>query len=380
MTLLTDPALIGAAPAVHILVIAVGRYPYLMGGDANEASRLPKHGQLGQLASPVPSAEAVVHWLQKEFTPHSAPLKSIEVLSSPDGSYTDWMGKPIQIEASTMPNVHRAIKEWAARGNASPGNVLMFYFCGHGVSNGDVHSLLLENFGDDHNDPFNTGAIDIARLMDGLRGKEATQQLFIIDACRTFNNPAFKDYGEFRGLPIISGSALARLDIVEQAALWATSLGALAYGIPGVPSVFTSAMLHAMKGAGALQDEDDGRWVIAPDVLRLGINFIIRRQLGADSIQYATLDRMVRNIKFHTLIDGPSVPVAVQCLPKERNISAAFKCSSGASRPVGVAEPWHLDLRLNPYSFEAEFEDIGKKTKDATPHPPYAIVMIDTNI
>nr|WP_308612998.1 caspase family protein [Massilia eburnea] len=377
MTLLTDPAQIDAEPAVHVLVIAVGRYPFLKDGDADQ--RLPEHGELGQLASPVPSGEALVDWLKSEFKPHSAPLKSIEVLSSPGGNFTDWNGAHVEVAPPTMANVRRTVKEWAARGDTSPNSVLMFYFCGHGLSNGEVHSLLLENFGDDADDPFNTGAIDIVAMMDGTRGKKATQQLFFLDACRSFKNSAFKKYGEARGQPIINGAALARLDVVEQAALWASKLGALAYGIPGKPSVFTSAMLHAMKGAGALQDEVDGSWVIAPEFLRLGINFIIQRMPGAPPEQYATLDRMAKNIKIHSLPGDPTVPVAVLCKPRERTRFAAFACSSGESRPVGAADPWHLDLGMDLYSFEADFEDIGKKSKKATPHPPYAIVSFDAN-
>lgn len=373
MTLLFDQTPNPPAPAVHILVIAVGTYPYLRGGAEQE---MVPNGGLGQLESPVASAEAFCQWLQTDFKPRNLPIGSIEVLSSAGGNFLDPDGTVVQVLTPTMKNVRKAVASWTARGNQHEDNFTLFYFCGHGVSSGIVHSLLLEDFGEDVNDPFNTGAIDAALFMDGVGAKGAKSQLFLIDACRTVDHAAFAGLGAQRGAPIISAPPNTRLGIVEQACLWATSLGALAYGMPGQPSVFMLAMLHAMQGGGAKQDSDDGSWFIDPDMLKMSTNHIIQRvpAFSNAALQYTTLDRMVKGLAVHKLPGEPSVPVKVHCIPASRNALTTFSCSSGAERGNGPAEPWHLDLKYDHYTFNAAAGDIETATKAAMAHPPYAIV------
>lgn len=377
MTLLTKIVKKPSAPAVHVLVIAVGDYPFLDQGLSKRP--LAPNGGLGQLKSPVPSAEVLCSWLRSTFRPKNLPLGSIEVLCSAGGTFHDDQGQVMAVSAPTMKNTRKAISAWAARGDEHEDSFLMLYFCGHGVSSGIVHSLLLEDFGKDKNDPFNTGAIDADGLMDGMRTKAACSQFFLFDACRTVEHSAFANFGGQRGAAIISAQPNARLGIVEQACLWATSLGALAYGIPGQESVFMAALLHAMQGGGAMQDASDGRWVIQPDVLKRAIDHIIQRipQFSTSSLQFSALDRMVRGLPIHTLAGVPSVPVKIQCNPASRNSMTAFGCSSGHKRQMGPSEPWYLDLPLSQYVFEAVAADTGTKTVPASAHPPYAIVSFE---
>jgi hypothetical protein len=376
MTLLTKKAKKPTEPAVHVLVIAVGNYPYLDQGSSKRG--LIPNGGLGQLKSPITSAEVMCRWLQSAFRPKKLPLGSIEVLCSAGGKFQDDQGQEVAVSAPTMKNARKAIDSWAARGDEHEDNFLIHYFCGHGVSTGIVHSLLLEDFGHDKNDPFNTGAIDADGFMDGLRTKAARSQLFLFDACRTVEHSAFPNFGAQRGAAIVSAPPNARLGIVEQACLWATSLGAMAYGKPGQESVFMGALLHAMQGGGAMQDANDGRWVIQPDVLKRAIDHIIQRipHFAASGSQYSALERMVRGFPVHALAGVPSVPVKVQCNPASRNSVTAFECSSGDKRPMGPPEPWHLDLPLNPYTFAAIAAE-GTTKIPAMPHPPFSIVSFD---
>lgn len=377
MTLLTNTGKKTSVPAVHVLVIAVSDYPYLDQGSSKRP--LTPNGGLGQLKSPVASAEVLCRWLRSTFQPKKLPLGSIEVLCSAGGTFYDDQGQLISVSPPTMKNARKAISAWAARGDEHEDSFLILYFCGHGVSSGIVHSLLLEDFGNDKNDPFNTGAIDADGLMDGMRTKAACSQLFLFDACRTVEHSAFANFGGQRGAAIVSAPPNARLGIVEQACLWATSLGALAYGVPGQESVFMGALLHAMQGGGAMQDANDGRWVIQPDVLKRAIDHIIQRipQFSTSGLQFSVLDRMVRGFPVHALPGVPSVPVKVQCNPASRNSMTAFECSSGHKRPMGLSEPWYLDLPVDAYTFEAVAADAGTKKVPALPHPPYAIVSFD---
>ena len=298
------------------------------------------------------------------------------MLASKGGTFLDDDGVAVQVESPTLTNVRRAARAWAGRADQHEDSFTIFYFCGHGVSTGILHSLLLEDFGEDTDDPFTTGAIDAVQFMDGVRDKEAKSQLFLIDACRIVDHTSFARFGEQRGAPIIPAPQNSRLGIVEQACLWATALGSLAYGRPGEPSVFMSAMLHAMRGGGAAQDMRDASWVIRPDMLKLSIDHIIQRipEFADSEIQYATLDRMVKGISVHRLDGIPSVPVKVSCDPATRNSITAFTCSSGASRAVGPEAPWYLDLESDKYTFDAATADVQPVKKSALVHPPGTIV------
>jgi hypothetical protein len=142
-----------------------------------------------------------------------------------------------------------------------------------------------------------------------------------------------------------------------------------------------SAMLHAMQGGGALQDQNNGKWVIQPDMLKRAIDHIIQRipQFANSGLQYTSLERMVKGIPVHMLVGEPSVPVKVNCNPSSRNSITEFSCSSGARRAAGDSSPWHLDLTSNRYVFQALSAGSAKKRKDVHPHPPYAIVSFDFN-
>lgn len=375
MTLLFDQTPNQPAPAVHVLIIAVGEYPHLRGGRETE---MQPNGGLGQLESPVPSAEELYRWLRTKFTPHRIPIGSIEVLASSGASFLDGNGVPVQVEPPTLANVRRAGREWAARANQHDDSFTLFYFCGHGVSSGLVHSLLLEDFGADIDDPFNSGAIDAVLFMNGLRSKSAKSQLFLIDACRSVDHSTFSHLGDERGISIVSAAPNTRLGIVEQACIWATALGLQAYGRPGQPSVFMSAMLHAMEGGGAEQDKSDASWVIRPDMLKMSINHIIQRipEFTDSGIQYATLERAVRGIAIHKVAGAPSVPVNVTCSPPSRNAITAFKCSSGDERNDGTATPWYLDLKSDKYTFNAISTGMTPLKQDALVFPPGVVVLL----
>jgi hypothetical protein len=376
MTLIRSSPLDKTTPAVHALVIGVAEYPYLSGGSKKT---LPSNGGLGQLASPGASAAAFCRWLQSSFRPPNLQLGSVEVLCSEGSTFVNEAAEAVEVARPTMRNVRKAAREWLARGDQQEQNFLLFYFCGHGVSSGLVQSLLLENFGKDAVDPFTTGAIDAEAFMDGARTAKATRQLFLIDACRSVGHAAFQQYGVQRGAPVISAAPHTRLGIVEQAALWATSLGSQSYGMPGQPSVFMSAMLHAMHGGGALQDPNDGKWVIQPDMLKRAIDHIIQRapQFSNSGLQFTSLERMVKGIPVHMLTGEPSVPVQVNCNPSSRNSVTEFRCSSGDRRAPGQPDPWHLDLTSDRYVFHAVSAGSGRKRKDVHPHPPYSIVSFD---
>lgn len=374
MTLLTSQARISGKPAVHALVVAVGRYPHLENG---KGPKLLSTGGLGQLSSPPVSATALCDWLLKKFAPKARELGSIEVLSSGTTKFTDEAGAPCKVKPATLANVQEAAQAWYTRANANPDNLLLFYFCGHGVSSGDVHSLLLEDFGAKPLDPFNSGAIDAEAFMDGLLCRcEARSQLFLFDACRTVDHQSFGNLGPQRGIPIVSGGTHNNLGATQQACLWATQLGTSAFGRKNRESVFMEAMLKAMSGAGCMQDPNDASWVIQPDMLKRGIDVFVQRAMGF-AAQYVTVDRLAEGFPLHVLPGEPVLPVKVICKPEPLLSQRELRCSSGDVRPVGNPEPWYLDLPNNQYLFEAVAPGNGvvaSRTQHTT--PPLTVVSL----
>ena len=68
-----DAALVASGdPATHAIVIGVGTYPHLNGGDPERLSRY--HGGLKQLSSPPESAREFTNWLLDEFHNPAKPL------------------------------------------------------------------------------------------------------------------------------------------------------------------------------------------------------------------------------------------------------------------------------------------------------------------
>src|SRR6266850_4512990 len=99
MALVYQSAAFGAnpeAPGAHALVIGVGQYPHLLGGDADI---IEDPMGLRQLESPPVSAKVFTHWLipkvdpqQAQFSNPDAPLATVDLVLSPVASYTSPAG------------------------------------------------------------------------------------------------------------------------------------------------------------------------------------------------------------------------------------------------------------------------------------------------
>lgn len=348
MTLLKN--VVDAAPGVHALVVGVGTYPHLEGGKKAPFSDAQGMKQLG---SPPKSAGVVANWLLNEHSVNGRPLKSLDVLVSGTSQLVNDVGDKVKAEPATFVRVRDAIRAWKARGASNADNVLVFYFCGHGVSTGAENSLLVENFGDDENDPF-AAAIDMVKLLTGMRKCAASRQVYLIDACRTVSEDYLKKYAN-SGAAIIDATAHTNLGTVQQAVIWSTSLGAQAFGNLGAPSLFATGMLQALKGAAGALD-DNGDWVVKPLSLKAGLDVVMQR-LAPDVEQIVSLDHVSKDFPFHYLPGPPKVPASVRCDPLTFMSKSQLVCSSAAgpvaTRVPAAAERWDLELDVGDYEFQA---------------------------
>jgi len=372
VTLLVDRPTQSGQAAVHVLIVAVGQYPHLVGGTGK---LFTLHGQMGQLSSPPVSARLVSDWLRRDFVPYNATLGSIDVLCSGEQEFFDDQDASVNVDSATLDNVREAAGRFYDRGNRSRDDTLVFYFCGHGVSSGEVHSLLTEGFGRLARDPF-ADAVDAGAFIDGMRTCRALNQLFLFDACRTVPQDYLLHLGSLRGLPLISGAVHANLGNSRQACLWASELGFPAYGRPNEATLFADALVAAMRGAAARCDPATFKWVIETQSLQEGINTFIRRSAG-EYRQFVTPGRMTMGFPLHVLDGFPIVPVQVICRPPERVSGLQLACIPGAHQFAG--SPWSLELKHGQYTVTATELATGAllSSQQCLAVPPSALVKLE---
>jgi hypothetical protein len=358
MTLLTDEET-RKHVGVHALLIGVGVYPYLSGGTSE-----PKHFEdstMGQLSSPFHSTSAFAEWLKTGLRLADKPLQSLRMLaSSPAGLATG-------VDPPTIGNIKKSVDEWFKDVNASEENVAVFYFCGHGLQYGAINALLAEEFGATDGNPFEH-SFEPEWLVNGMLKCQATQQLYIIDACTT---PPVGKLGEFedvKPVELMKSTKHNRLGSRQQAMLRASELGMEAFGNPNAPSVFMQAFIEAMNGAAATPGKN-GSWVVKTNSLRDGVDWMVQRALKRDEAQVVGFGRASYNFQFHEL--GPQVkpivPVKVTCEPEQAMEYTTLQSSSGHCRNAPSLDPWHIDLLLGTYGFSATDVTSGKQY--STPQP-----------
>ena len=179
-------------PGTHVFIVGVGEYTCLLGGDP--ARLLDKPMGLGQLSSPPLSAIALADWFVGGQTPDSnaderegfhnpdVPLASVELLVSPGLDYQCPGGTTVAVDAATRDNIDACYVAWLARAKSHPGNIAVFYFCGHGVA-GSSDYILPSDFGAHRKNPW-SNAIDIAETARAARREVGGSLYFFVDACR----------------------------------------------------------------------------------------------------------------------------------------------------------------------------------------------------
>lgn len=365
----------------HVIVMGVGRYPHLAGGDPN--TLFAHHGGMGQLDSPPQSALVVADWFANRYRNPEHPLRTIELLVSGEpNAFTPPGGPLIEPEPATLANVKAAVRRWKSYGDNHEENLLVFYFCGHGVSSGQVQALLTEDFGASPDSPFED-AVDLEALRVGMRGAKPKRQVYFIDACQTVSDSYIAEYGgEFWGIPVVAGSVSANLAATEQPTIHAARLGTAAYGEVGQPSFFTRALIAAFEGAAA--DEVDGEWVVVSSSIAKGVNAFLERMVARKfgREQVATPKGLEKDFDLHVLSGPPHVPVDVTCRDPDRTAEVTFECASGGmtvqTRPSGSPGVWELELPLGIYDFVAKGASGDRMTLNGKiVHPPYKRYTFD---
>ncbi|MET9897250.1 caspase family protein [Streptomyces sp. NPDC006446] len=373
-------------PRTHALVIGVGKYPHLAGGEAPVADP----DGMRQLSSPPLSARALAHWLLAEYNDPARPLGSVALLLSEEqpAPFADPRTRTAHdVDAATIDNILAAVTAWFDRGDSHVDNRLVFYFCGHGVSQGDDMALLAADIFADRHNPLN-GALDFAALMNGLKRCKAGQQVFFVDACRSNSDVLIESSGtRFAGRsPLGAGSRPLDLPRRFHIPYYATLAGDRSHARPGQVSLFTEALLRSL--AGAASDDPEGDWRVNTAHLLEAIDHFMHQPQFAGAVAGVQVPSVGELPVFvlHELPGPPVVPVYVGCERAQENAEAEFVCREGGHerlrRPagaVGEADPeseWAIELRFGEYDFEARLGEQDVRTKSITVRPVFRRVQL----
>lgn len=378
MTQLVQPSL---PRGTHALVIGVGDYPWLDGGTQ---PRFAHFEGMGQLSSPPVSARAFAEWLLSPTGYHNpaCPLASLDLLIS-DASTDQFVppgGASTTIQRARFADIDAAIRAWFQRGN-DPNDLLLFYYCGHGVARGLNMTLLPEDYGSLQTPPqmsLNL-AIDFDGLYLGMDSCAARSQIFFVDACRVASGLLIRTQN-FAGNPVIPGMAQITSPPRNAPIYYGAVPGITAFGRTGKPSFFTEALLKAFRGAGA--DDTSGVWALQTDTLGRGIHHQLRRAVASTAAagQLSMANNIGQPLAFHRLPGLPECPVDVLCDPEPDTAGATLAVTGNGVQDTRApnASPWQLDLTLGDYQFEAK---VGAPTAKSgrgvfRAAPPFRLVKI----
>jgi len=372
------------APSTHALVIGVGDYPHLKNGSAK--TKFANAGGMGQLKSPPHSARSIAQWLIEDYRHPVKPLASLSLLISEPGdtAFTYRLGKRVKTAnpaPASMQEVKQAVRAWRALGDEDPENLLLFFFCGHGIARVPDLALLLSDFGAIPDGPLE-GALDFRRFRQNMVECAAREQLYFVDACRVGSELLISNDG-YAGHPIIerTGARNTSESLRQAPVFYATLSGARAYAIPGQPSIFTKALLEAFSGAGS--GDEEGQWRVRTNLLHDALGFLMKdatERLGLPKLQLSAVDDL--SLIQLNEISTPHVPVVVSCRPEQANVQAilSYENQDSKKRRRPSRDPWRIRLPVGTYDFAAKFKSREFKQSGFQVRPAYRRVNLDVEV
>ena len=360
----------------HVLLVGCDHYPHLAnGGHAKQAPHVFQ--ALDQLSTSEPSVERVARWLLTEHNHPGLRLATLAVLASSrnEPKPIEWTGPDglehqLTPDVATAENVTRWARHWFERADSSENNVLIFYFCGHGLVSGSRQALLLRNFGGTLG--LFDGAIDLMSFSTQARmANKASRQLYLIDACRT---PATRPSPADLTIQNVVQPGSSLLDALaacirspnvtlQAAILHATAVDRRAYGRVGKPSLFAEGLLRALRGPAARMR--GGAYEIGTADLLGAIDELVALSARLETLpitqrsQATQLDDFTLHFPKTPLL----LPIHISCDPVAANLHGRLCLASSVDPAVsqrdvpGSAFGWAFDLPAGHYELEVEFNN-----------------------
>ena len=370
-------------PATHALVIGVGDYPHLKDGKGPHFSA---HENMGQLTSAPISARRFAEWLIGSDGYHdpARPLASVRLLLSEKTRIrtqsrfkNSETGETHSVPRAILSEVEAATKDWARTLNENEDHLGLFFFSGHGVMSGFEQALLLSDFGDNKDFVPTKYAIRFNQFRNGMKWIRAREQCYFVDACRSYSPKFAEDHGA-TGETIISpdkNSTFSRQ--VQQPVFNATLEGEPAFGRIKEPSVFTAALLWALKGGGADDVSGPDQWRIDAAQLQRAIEFIVKRSAEREKMVFTQIapGENMTAVTMGELRGPPEVPVKLCCAPDDATALAEFDYPVANKWLLGQPDPL---IRYGKHQFKVTFSNGGylPGSVQLEIRPPYRTVSI----
>lgn len=240
-------------PGTHVLIVGIETYPYLADGAMAQDETFG----MGQLTSPAISAKAIASWFmgplmdpaRPGFQNATSPLASVEVLiGAKEKEAVETPAGDQRVDGAERSQVKAAFNAWKKRIVDEPGSTGIFYFCGHGISDGAQYALCQDILLDSGT------AYEMAFDVDGtlyslMRVAKDSHIHFWFDACRAPD--ANLMIRRSRPQPLLDIPATDPTVTRSTSFLQATEEGKLAFARKGAPARFTQAILNSFSGYAA---------------------------------------------------------------------------------------------------------------------------------
>jgi hypothetical protein len=374
---------VAAKPGTHVILIGIGTYRYLIGGEDENPDTAD---EMGQLDAPPKSVKVLADWFLDHFENPERPLASLALVVSADAPVRYAHGRATaedhDLPRGTVPEIKAAVRAWNTRASVHRGNQTIFFFCGHGLFSGSS-VLIARDFGETMETRFDE-AVNLDDFLAAMLTMQPDNQVFVVDACRT---PAALENAligrKNTGDGLLSPVPLAARggSLAKQSVHLATSTLAPSYGRTDGISIYTDALIRALSGGGAQSDLD---WWIGTNGLQTALAAYTARI--ARKYDVAQEPDRIRSGQFK--VHQPTsvkVPIYVTCHPAEVwgecfRIDALLDNSvskSCAHDPVAGANGEEVELSLDLERYEikvcfGEASQFGGGAKKVLAVPPEA--------
>lgn len=334
-------------PQTHVLIIGVGKYPYLNGGTKTKPQIFSYAKALGQLQSTTVSAKEFHSEVMDLHHKNAwiSPLGSVELLC--DG-----------VEEATRANVEEAYFNWKQRANANPDNVAVFYYAGHGFGMPQEQYLVLSDFGKNPNNPWNA-CLPFSATRTAFHGCAAKTQIFFVDACRSVTSDTLVNTIVVPAVDVINN---LQSECTHNLTVLAAAPNERAYGLKDKTSYFLGALLSGLRGFGA--DTNGPECIISTGDFPPNINTWLALEQNEDSSPQRCTAIINKPGSFLKLPGYPDVELVVDCEPTDALSLAKFSC---VNRTINQSRnpdtvPWKVKVPAGIYKISADF--VGKEYPD----------------
>lgn len=330
---------IGDGPGVHAFVVGISDYTHLP-GEADPPR--PASFNLRKLNSPANSAYAFYQWLQG--TPNEPrrlrlPLATCHLLLAPSAGELAACPEMGNFSGATVADFIRELRVWRRLCAEKPNAQAIFYFCGHGVQTHDRDAvLLMQDFADPHSIPEN-GCIRFSNIFEGMaphhipNGEDYTniarEQIYFVDACRE-SPDGLAGLRAFPGVSAFS-APLAGADERDAPVFFSTTPGEQAFGQRGKASIFTAALLDALRLAcdGVVEGpEGEQQWPVRVRFLHRVLKHLLSRRIEGPPQRVGNLQGLVGDPIVHFLPQAPQIETELMVLPEDMIAAASIEIKS----------------------------------------------------